>query len=139
MKVHVLSIAVFALLVAASSASAQAITSWTLNIYQGLEGPLTVVKTTTIPAAAVTCNIDPATPQPDKSARWDDTINAGRDCQWVDTAFFTLAVGNYRGGLSATNSGGTGPESALVPFSSAAPPVLPPGAPTGLGIKASAP
>ena len=130
---------VAAALLLASSAQAQTITSWTLNIYAGLEGTSPPIKTAVIPASAVACNIDPATPQPDKSARWDDTVNAGRDCQWVDTAFFTLAVGNYRGGLSATNAGGPGPESALVPFSVSAPPVLPPAAPTGLGIKASAP
>ena len=118
----------------ASTASAQAITSWTVNLYTGLEGS-SLLRTTTVPASAVTCGVDPASVQPEKSARWDDPVIAGRKCQWVDTVFFTLAPGNYQGGLRASNSAGLGPEGTRFPFSVAAPPVLPPAAPTGLSIK----
>jgi hypothetical protein len=113
----------------------QSITSYTATIYQGTEGT-TVVRTQVFQASEVTCNLAPeVAPLPAKTIFWDDPAVAGRRCRWTEatTGLFTnLAVGNYRGSLKATNATGTGPESALAPFSAAAPPLPLPGAPTGV-------
>jgi hypothetical protein len=122
---------------AATAAQAQNITSWTVNLYTGAEASAPLLRTATAPASAVTCNLDPASAQPNGSVRWSDPVNVGRDCQWVNATFFALAPGNYQGGLLATNSAGSSPESRS-PFSVAVP-AQPPAAPTGLRFKPSVP
>lgn len=137
---------VLALVVSASTAQAQAITSWTLSTYTvtSIGPPLVlsatpVVPPTVIPLAAATCN-QPAPPTNNvnpNSAVWLDVNNAGKVCIWKDPGTGSIlgvpfsSTTTYASTLTATDSAGTSTVSAAALFSK---PGLVPAAPLGLVI-----
>ena len=119
-----------------SVASAQAITNWTLRIFNvGNPIPLS---TTILLASTVVCNQAPppagSSVNPSR-AIWDDVNNAGRVCIWTDPGNGPLSLvpfdGSYEASVSATNSAGAGEQSLHASFTR---PGLAPGAPTGVRL-----
>jgi hypothetical protein len=107
--------------------------SYTIRIY--VAGAPTPVRTTTITAAQVVCNLVPPTvtipvTNPSK-IDWTDLVNAGRVCLWTDPGTGPLltpglASGNYEATLTATNTAGTSAESSpRSPFVVVAMPAVP--------------
>ncbi len=123
----------------ASTASAQSITKWTARVYNvGAALPLSA-PVDFIVGQGVACGVDPATvtatPTNPLKAVWDDPGAAGKVCVYTDPGTGPLLStpfgGSFEATLTATNSAGTSPETARVPFTH---PGLPPGAPTGLKL-----
>jgi len=138
MKIIVLAIA---LLLLSTSAAAQALDGYRLNIYP-TGTPATATPTTFFDFlnSAVTCNLAPPTPivgvpvNPTR-AIWEDPANTGRVCQWTDPGtgpLFAIPVGAaYEATLQFFNAAGRGPESNRTPFSRLASPTI---APVGLRL-----
>jgi hypothetical protein len=119
-----------------ASASAQAITKWTIRTYNaGAAVPL--VPPLDLLAANVTCGLDPATvvatPANPLKAVFDDPAAAGKVCVWADPGTGPLLAtpfgGSYEATLTATNAVATSAESTRAPFTH---PGVAPTAPTGL-------
>ena len=119
-----------------SVASAQAITSWTLRIFN--TGAPVALSTTSLLAANVVCN---QAPPPAGSAVnpsrvvFDDAITLGRVCIWTDPGagpLFSVPFGGaFEASLTATNIAGTSAESARASFTR---PGLAPGVPMGVRL-----
>lgn len=107
-------------------------TSYVLKVYQAGSQTATSV---TVPSSAVQCNqarITGSNVNPSKW-RWDDPLNAGRDCVFDDTARLqALADGSYEGTATAVNADGASAETARVPFVRRRP--NPPAVLTGLRV-----
>lgn len=125
-----------AVLLCPSVASAQAITAWTLRIFNA--GATTALSTTDLLAANVICNQAPppagSAVNPSRVA-FDDVGNAGRVCIWTDPGtgpLFSVPFGGaFEASLTATNVAGTSAESARASFTR---PGLAPGAPMGVRL-----
>ena len=114
---------------------AQTIESYELRAYTvGATSPL---QTFTFPLANVTCNLAPITSGSTinpTTALWDDPVNAGRDCRFVQGSGILFSVstpGNYEEALVAVNQAGLSPESTRAHFSK----LDPAGAPSGLRLR----
>jgi hypothetical protein len=95
------------------------------------------VQTEAFAASGAACNL---LPSPGGSTvnptllEWNDIANVGRVCRRVSAGagnLQSLPIGSYEATLSASNTGGTSPESNRAPFSRA---VVAPGAPTGFRV-----
>lgn len=131
---------VLAFLALASAVHAQPITKWTARDYivggaQPISAPVDLVI-----GANLVCGVDPATLTPaganPSRLAWDDpnvTPVGSKACVYSDPGtgplLSTAFGGNYETTLTATNSAGTSPESARVPFTH---PGLAPSVPTGV-------
>ena len=119
-----------------SVVSAQAITLWTLRIFNA--GATAALSTTDLLATNVICNQVPpplgSTVNPSRAA-FDDVNNAGRVCIWTDPGtgpLFSVPFGGaFEASLTATNAAGTSAESARAPFTR---PGLAPGVPMGVRL-----
>ncbi len=129
----------FALVLVASTASAQSVTKWTARVYNvGAAQPLSAPVDFVV-GQGVACGVDPATitatPTNPLKAVWDDPGAAGKVCVYTDPGTGPLLStpfgGSYEATLTATNSAGTSPESARAPFTH---PGVAPIAPTGLRL-----
>ena len=114
---------------------AQTVESYELRAYNvGATAPL---QSFTFPVANVTCNLVAPTPGSTvnpTTALWDDPVNTGRVCQFVQGSgplFSVPSPGTYEATLAAVNAAGSSPESNRAPFSrlDAA------GAPSGLRLR----
>ena len=119
-----------------SLASAQAITSWTLRIFN--TGAPVALSTTSLLAANVICNqAQPPAGSAVNPSRvvFDDAITLGRVCIWTDPGagpLFSVPFGGaFEASLTATNIAGTSAESARASFTR---PGLAPGVPMGVRL-----
>ena len=129
-------VALCAVVLCPSLVSAQAITAWTLRIFN--TGAPVALSTTSLLAANVVCN---QAPPPAGSAVnpsrvvFDDAITLGRVCIWTDPGagpLFSVPFGGaFEASLTATNIAGTSAESARASFTR---PGLAPGVPMGVRL-----
>lgn len=130
---------VIAMLAVPALTQAQGADGYRLSIYRvGAIAPVTFLE---FAATATTCNLAPTQPPAGASAvnptraQWDDPVNAGRACQWVDPGngpLMAVPVGeSYEATLLAYNTEGRSPESNRVPFTRLGPPMT---APAGLRL-----
>lgn len=135
---HIL-LTLVAVLAVASSASAQAVTSWTIKVYDA--GTQTLRANVTVPLAAVSCNqtnpsATPANPANPNQSIWDDPANLNKSCIFTDTGtgpYLSMTFGgSFETTLTANNVAGPGLESPRVPFTR---PGQVPGVVTGYRLK----
>lgn len=112
----------FGLLFSAIAHAQSPITSVTLKFF--IQGGTTTVQTPTVmPITSFVCNTtkpaDPVAPvvNPTK-IYFDDPVNVGKICLYTDPGsgvLFSVPFGTqvYEGRISATNAGGTGPDSSV--------------------------
>lgn len=129
------------LLAASTSATAQSVDGYRLNVYPSGAAPAATPTTFfDFLNSATTCNLAPTPPVvgvPVNPSRveWDDPNVTGRICRWTDDGkgpLFAVPFGaNYEAALQAFNAAGRGPESNRAPFARTAAPAI---APTGLRL-----
>ncbi len=116
-------IVVLCLLLSAVVVGAQNPDTYVLRIYPA--GGTTAIRSATILAASVTCNLVAvaASNVNPKRVEWDDVVNAGKVCLWTDPGTGPLLTpglsnGNYEATLTAQTGGQppTPAESVRAPF-----------------------
>jgi hypothetical protein len=128
MRSALLTLALCACMLTSLSAQTGVPTAWVLRVYAA--GAATALSSITVATSQVACNA----PVPPTGSTvnpttwiWDDVVNVGMTCSYVDTRLPGLPDGSFEGTAQALNADGSSAETARVPFSRrrANPPAVP--------------